>query len=162
MAALRLRSGQTPREPREPGAAGRLLGGLSSQAAQPPSAHLSLQTQRAVNHGLRRCPLHGCPKVPTAPCAGHPGRPRPHASAPPRGTAHARAPPRAQQQQPERSRGRPRAVVGGPFRRDVTTRRGWRRRHFELAEGRRRLLNRAPRPPRKPAREERGFEHGSE
>lgn len=56
-----------------------------------------------------------------------------------------------------------RAGVGGPFRRDVTTRRGWRRRHFELAEGRRRrLLNRAPRPPRKPARKERGFEYGSE
>ncbi|XP_061230380.1 paraspeckle component 1 isoform X1 [Neopsephotus bourkii] len=49
-----------------------------------------------------------------------------------------------------------RTAVGGACLRDVTTRRGWRRRHFELAEGRGRWwLEGAPRSPRKPARRER-------
>uniref|UniRef100_A0A8B9RUY0 Paraspeckle component 1 n=1 Tax=Accipiter nisus TaxID=211598 RepID=A0A8B9RUY0_9AVES len=84
-----------------------------------------------------------------------PGRPTPahdsacaSASVPPR--------PRAQQRAGAVAGKAARATVGGAFLRDVTTRRGWRRRHFELAEGRRRwLLNRAPRPPRRPTRKER-------
>lgn len=47
---------------------------------------------------------------------------------------------------------------GGASRGDGAARRGWRRRHFELAEGRRRwLLSRVPRPPRENPRGRSGY-----